>query len=123
MNIDHARSQEVCRFHAEAQAAAQLQHPNIVQVFDVGEVGNLPYFTQEFVEGGTLAQRLAKETLSTDEATRMLHELATAVAFAHSRGIVHRDLKTRERFDHGRWGTQNCRLRTRPTYGRPESPD
>lgn len=93
LNIDHARPQEVQRFHVEAQAAAQLQHPSIVQVYDVGEVGELPYFTQEFVDGGTLAQRLAKETLPTDTAARMLLELAEAVAFAHSRGVVHRDLK------------------------------
>ncbi len=93
LNIDHARPQELQRFRLEAQAAAQLQHPSIVQVYDVGEVGDLPYFTQEFVDGGTLAQRLAKETLQPDAAARMLLELAEAVAFAHSRGVVHRDLK------------------------------
>ncbi len=93
LNIDHARPQELQRFLLEAQAAAQLQHPSIVQVYDVGEVGELPYFTQEFVDGGTLAQRLAKTTMQPAMSASMLLELAEGVSFAHSRGVVHRDLK------------------------------
>ncbi len=64
-----------------------------MQVYDVGTVEGLPYFTQEFVNGGTLAQRLARATLQPHAIAEQMLQLVEAVAFAHSRGVVHRDLK------------------------------
>ncbi len=93
LNSDQARSEEVSRFKIEAQAAANLQHPNIVQVYDVGQAGEMPYFTLEYVEGGTLSRKIARQMLSPDQSAQLLLTLATAVAFAHSRGVIHRDLK------------------------------
>ncbi len=93
LNSDQARSEEVSRFKIEAQAAANLQHPNIVQVYDVGQAGEMPYFTLEYVEGGTLSRKIAKQMLSPDESAKLLFTLANAVAYAHSRGVIHRDLK------------------------------
>jgi serine/threonine-protein kinase len=81
------------RFRSEAEAAARLQHPNIVQVYEVGEQSGLPYFAQEFVNGGSLAQKLGGTPLPAGQAALILHTLARAMDFAHERGIVHRDLK------------------------------
>ena len=93
LNSEHAAETEILRFKVEAQASARLHHPNIVQVHDVNQVGDLPYFTLEFVDGGTLSRRIAKETLSVNDAASMMLTLAEAIAYAHSRGVVHRDLK------------------------------
>ncbi len=81
------------RFQREAQAVAKLQHPNIVQIFDVGEFTGNGYFSLEFVEGGSLADRLKAGALSVPESARLIEVLARAVHFAHDRGVVHRDLK------------------------------
>jgi WD40 repeat protein len=89
----HAGQPELARFRLEAEAVAQLQHPNIVQVYDFGESHGHPYFSMEFVEGGTLAQRLDHRPLPARQAAQMAAVLARAVHAAHSRGIVHRDLK------------------------------
>jgi serine/threonine-protein kinase len=89
----YASSQELTRFVHEAEAVAGLQHPHIVQVYDVGELEGRPYFTMEFIEGGSLAQELAKQPHSAACSAQLLHTLASAVEFAHQNGIVHRDLK------------------------------
>ena len=87
------------RFEAEARAVARLDHPHIVKVFDVGEgpmpdePAPVPFLTLEFVEGGSLAKRLGRETLAPTEAARLVALLARAMQHAHERGIVHRDLK------------------------------
>ena len=82
------------RFQREAEAVAQLQHPHVVQIYDVGDSEGQPYFTMEYVDGGTLAQHLAECPLSTPQAAALLLEtLARAVEVAHRNGIVHRDLK------------------------------
>jgi serine/threonine-protein kinase len=87
----------VDRFQREAKIAAQLQHPNIVAIHDVGaaEDAGLPvhYIAMDFVEGHTLAQILGEGKPPRDELLRMLEDVARAVAHAHSRGVVHRDLK------------------------------
>jgi eukaryotic-like serine/threonine-protein kinase len=85
---------ELQRFQREAEAVAQLQHPHVVQIYDVGDSEGRPYFTMEYVDGGTLAQHLAESPLSTPQAAALLLEtLARAVEVAHRNGIVHRDLK------------------------------
>jgi WD40 repeat protein len=89
----HARSDELVRFLAEAETAARLQHHGIVQVFDTGRVAGLPYFTMEYVEGGSLADRLRTGPLPPPDAARMVLHLAEAAAHAHAAGVVHRDLK------------------------------
>jgi WD40 repeat protein len=89
----------LARFRAEAEAVARLQHPNIVQVFEVGEWRSregdepLPFFVLEYVEGGSLAQRLAHEPQPHEPSARLIELLARAVDHAHERGVVHRDLK------------------------------
>jgi mono/diheme cytochrome c family protein len=83
----------VARFRAEAEAAAQLQHPNFVQVFEVGQVNGRPFFSMEYVDGGSLAQLIAREPLPPRRAAELVETLAEAVHAAHERGIVHRDLK------------------------------
>ena len=93
INIDHARPEEIERFTVEAQSSARLHHPNIAQVYEVGQSDQSPYFTQEFVSGGTLSRKIAKQMLGHAEVAKVMHTLAVAVAYAHSRKIVHRDLK------------------------------
>ena len=81
------------RFEAEAQAAARLDHPGIVPVYEVGEIDGRPYFSMKHVRGTTLAQRLAEGPLAPREAAVMLAKVARAIHFAHIRGVLHRDLK------------------------------
>jgi serine/threonine-protein kinase len=81
------------RFRAEAEAAARLAHPNLVTVHEVGEVDGQPYFSMEYVEGATLADRVAKGPLPPREAARLVAAAARAVDHAHRQGILHRDLK------------------------------
>ncbi len=90
---DHPGAAERARFAREAEAVASLRHPNIVQVFDVGDCAGLPYFTMEFVEGGSLAQQLQGAPWTARRSAELVATLAGAVEHAHQRGIVHRDLK------------------------------
>jgi serine/threonine-protein kinase len=90
---DYAGPEELARFRREAEAVAALRHPNIVQVHDAGEVAGRPYFTMEYVEGGTLAHGLAANPLAPRRAAEILATLASAVQFAHQSGFMHRDLK------------------------------
>jgi hypothetical protein len=89
----HASSDELARFRVEADAIARLQHPNIVQVHEVGEHGVLPFFSLEFCPGGGLDRKLAGTPLPPAEAARLAQTLARAVQAAHDKGVVHRDLK------------------------------
>lgn len=88
-----ARQAERERFQAEAQAAAKLDHPGIVPVYEVGEIGGRPYFSMKFIRGTTLAQRLAEGPLPSREAAKLLVSVAKAIHFAHEKGVLHRDLK------------------------------
>ena len=81
------------RFQREAEAVAALRHPNVVQVYDVGEEGGRPYLAMELVEGGNLAQKLAGTPQPARPAAALVATLAGAVQAAHDAGIVHRDLK------------------------------
>src|SRR3954463_2191896 len=88
-----ARPKERERFLREAQALAALEHPNIVQVYEFGDLDGLPYFTMEYVRGGNLARKLAGMPQPPRQAAALLATLAEAVQAAHRCGIVHRDLK------------------------------
>ncbi len=84
----------VDRFYREAQAAAKLNHPNIVQAIDVGEAGGFHYFVMEYVEGYSLYEELAKgKVFSEQEALRVILQVARALQHAHARGLIHRDVK------------------------------
>jgi tetratricopeptide (TPR) repeat protein len=89
----HAGAAELARFRTEAEAVARLKHPNIVQIFEVGTQGGFPYCTLEYVDGGTLARRVAGIPQLPRYAARLTETLAGAIHAAHLRGIVHRDLK------------------------------
>jgi tRNA A-37 threonylcarbamoyl transferase component Bud32 len=81
-------------FVKEARSLAQLKHPNIVSVFDVGEVDNLPYIVMEHLPGGSVKARIERTgPLKPGEAARIAIEVANGLAFAHSKGIIHADLK------------------------------
>jgi tetratricopeptide (TPR) repeat protein len=90
---EQANAERLARFRGEAAAIARLQHANIVRVYEVGEVRGHPYFSLEFVEGGSLAQKLAGAPLPPRQAAELAEKLARAMHFAHQHGIVHRDLK------------------------------
>ncbi|HEX9292168.1 MAG TPA: serine/threonine-protein kinase, partial [Gemmatimonadales bacterium] len=82
------------RFKREILLAAKLQHPHIVPLLTAGESNGLPYFTMPFVDGESLRVRLARHgELPVNHAIRMLREIASALAYAHEHGIVHRDIK------------------------------
>jgi tRNA A-37 threonylcarbamoyl transferase component Bud32 len=82
------------RFLLEAESIAALEHPHIIRVFAFGDNDGHPYLAMEFVSGGTLAERIKKNgPLPAKEATELVAKLAAAVAHAHSRGVVHRDIK------------------------------
>jgi WD40 repeat protein/tRNA A-37 threonylcarbamoyl transferase component Bud32 len=85
-------SEKLTRFRIEAGAIARLQHPNIVQIFEVGETDGQPFIALELVEGGSLADKLGKPW-TCEGAVGLVEPLARAMDYAHERGIVHRDLK------------------------------
>jgi serine/threonine protein kinase len=88
-----ADSSSLARFRAEAEAVAQLQHPNIVQIYEIGEHQGRPFFAMELVEGVSLAQALNRNLFPLRETATLVATLAQAIQFAHEHGIVHRDLK------------------------------
>jgi len=90
---EHASGGQVARFAAEARAVAQIRHPGIVQIYEIGEHDGLPYFSLEFCPGGGLDKKLNHEPQPPREAAALLEHLARAMFAAHSAGVVHRDLK------------------------------
>src|SRR5262249_24246467 len=80
------------RFRVEAEAVARLKHPNIVQIYDVGQDAGSPYLVLELVEGRHLAQRLARPPQPVAWAAGLVETLARAIHAAHQQGVVHRDL-------------------------------
>ena len=88
-----ASADDQARFRAEAEAIAQLDHPNIVPVYEVGQLEGHVYFSMKYVKGRTLQQVLSDGPLEPNEAARILALIARAVDFAHRRGVLHRDLK------------------------------
>jgi serine/threonine protein kinase len=90
----HADAHDRTRFRVEAEAAARMSHPHIVQLYEVGDTPDgFPFFSLEFVGGGTLADRLKQGPLRANEAAALIETLARAIQYAHEHGIVHRDLK------------------------------
>jgi WD40 repeat protein/serine/threonine protein kinase len=90
---DFASQQELARFGAEAEAAARLQHPNIVQIYEVGTHNGLPFFSLEYISDGSLQQTLAGGPLAPRVAAELAETLAQTVHYAHEQGVIHRDLK------------------------------
>lgn len=93
LNSANARPDEIARFQKEVQAAANLVHPNIVQVYEVQTSGAYPYFTQEYVAGGSLADKIRNALPTHAETAGSVFQIATAITYAHAQGIIHRDLK------------------------------
>jgi serine/threonine protein kinase/WD40 repeat protein/tetratricopeptide (TPR) repeat protein len=89
----HAAPALIERFRTEAEAVARFQHPNIVQIYEVGAHQGLPFCALEFVDGGNLGQRIATGPLEGDEAARIAEPLARAIHYAHQHKVIHRDLK------------------------------
>lgn len=81
------------RFRREASATANLSHPNIVQIYAVGELDGRAYIAMEFLPGGTLAERIARQFVSDHDAAVLVAALADAIQHAHDRGVIHRDIK------------------------------
>jgi serine/threonine-protein kinase len=90
---DLATPSDLSRFRSEAEAAAQLDHPGIVSIFEVGECDGHPFYSMQLVEGTTLAKQLRQGPLPAREAAALLAKVADAVQAAHVRGVLHRDLK------------------------------
>ena len=88
-----ANETDVKRFYTEAEAAANLDHPGIVPIYEVGQHEGQHYFSMGFVEGQSLAQRLAEGPLPPREAAALMVKVAEAIEYAHQRGVIHRDLK------------------------------
>jgi uncharacterized protein (TIGR03067 family) len=88
-----ASTEDVVRFRTEAEAAAALDHPNVVPIYDVGTQDGLPYFTMKLIEGRSLAQLLRDGPLDPHTAAGLVAVIARAVHHAHQQGVLHRDLK------------------------------
>jgi serine/threonine protein kinase len=88
----HAGPLELARFRTESEAVARLQHPHIVQIYDVGRHDDRPYMALEYVNGGSLAQKLTGTPLPARSAAQFMETVARAVHYAHQQGILHRDL-------------------------------
>jgi serine/threonine-protein kinase len=88
-----ASADDVSRFEAEARAAARLQHPHIIGVYEAGQIHGQHYFAMQYVAGPSLAELLHKGPVQVDRAVRYVATVARAVAHLHEQGIVHRDLK------------------------------
>ncbi|MCC9641708.1 serine/threonine protein kinase [Rhodopirellula sp. JC740] len=88
-----ASDADLQRFLAEASATASLEHPSIVPVYEVGDIEGRPFFSMKYIEGQTLAQKVASGPMAPREAAKLVAEIARAVAVAHDAGILHRDIK------------------------------
>ena len=88
-----AGTDEVRRFYAEAEAAAKLDHPGIVPIFEVGQHDGQHYFSMAFVEGESLAHKVAHGLFAPRDAAALMKKIVEAIAYAHAEGVIHRDLK------------------------------
>lgn len=90
---EFANPEEISRFQIEAESAARLDHPGIVPVYEVGEREGRHYFSMGLVEGGSLSSAVTSQSLTHKEVAQLVLKIAEAVAYAHSKGVIHRDLK------------------------------
>ena len=90
---DLASDKDNQRFKSEAEAAAKLNHPNIVPISEVGDFDGRHYFSMAFIEGRSLAQEVVAGPLPPRQAAVLMKQVADAVAYAHANGVIHRDLK------------------------------
>jgi hypothetical protein len=93
MLTGHYGPDELTRFRDEAETAAGLHHTNIIQIYEVGEMEGVPFYSMEFVESGSLADRLRSGPIKARQAAELLISVARALHFAHRNGVVHRDMK------------------------------
>ncbi|MEQ1825983.1 MAG: serine/threonine-protein kinase [Pirellula sp.] len=91
--VESLNAETISRFRKEAELASSLQHPNIAQIYEIGSQTKVPYFSMEYVGGGSLADVVQDRPLKHDLATRVVAVLARAMEYAHQQGILHRDLK------------------------------
>ena len=89
----HASDEDMRRFRLEAESVAKLQHPNIVQIYEVSEHDGRPYIALEFADGGSLEQKIAGKPQDAQESAELVVSLASAMQLAHENDIIHRDLK------------------------------
>jgi eukaryotic-like serine/threonine-protein kinase len=89
----HASQHQLERFRTEAEAIARFQHPHIVQIYEVGERDGLPFFSLEYLPGGSLTDQIKREPQPAERAARIAAQLARGIQYSHSHGIAHRDLK------------------------------
>jgi serine/threonine-protein kinase len=90
---EFANGNEIARFRREAQIAAQLVHPGIVPIYEIGERNNLIYYTMAFVEGSPLLELARSPTLSIAAKVQLVYQLTQALQYAHGQGVAHRDIK------------------------------
>ena len=90
---DFATEAEKKRFDAEAEAAARMDHPNIVPIYEVGEFEGRAFFCMKLILGPSLSERLMRGPMNNTRATRVMNEICGAIAYAHQQGVLHRDLK------------------------------
>jgi serine/threonine protein kinase len=90
---EHAAEADLARFQTEAEAVARLQHPHIVQIYEVGAHDGQPFLSLEFCPGGSLEKKLRENPLPAREAATLVERLARGMAAAHQQGVIHRDLK------------------------------
>lgn len=95
LRMDFAEDEEfIRRFHREAQSATSLAHPNIVNIFDVGEEDTIYYIVMEYVDGQTLKQYIQQYSpIRIDDALEIMKQLTSAISHAHQNHIIHRDIK------------------------------
>jgi len=101
----------VRRFKQEARALSALNHPNIVTIYEIGEVKETHYIATEFIDGQTLRQQLNNEMISLRDAIDVAAQVASALAVAHDSGVVHRDIKPRKHHGAEGWLSQSFGLR------------
>jgi len=90
---ENASDEDLSRFQSEASAVARLRHAHIVQLYEFGTYRELPYFTLEYMEGGSLAKRIKSGPMPVSQAADLLRQLAEGMEVAHQHGVIHRDLK------------------------------
>ncbi|WP_281975591.1 Stk1 family PASTA domain-containing Ser/Thr kinase [Halobacillus litoralis] len=95
LRLEHGNDEEfIARFHREAQSATSLSHPNIVNIYDVGEEDDIYFMVMEYVDGMTLKQYIQQQSpVDVAEAVDIMRQVTSAIAHAHDNGIVHRDIK------------------------------